>query len=60
LFWSKVKVEIIKVIIIVDIHEFNGYGPHCLSLLTVLMLWVAYIVVGMVDKFVITPQENHE
>jgi len=25
------------------------------SLLTVLFLWVAYIVVGMVDKFVITP-----
>jgi hypothetical protein len=31
-----------------------------MSLLTVLMLWIAYIVVGMVDKFVITPQENHE
>jgi hypothetical protein len=26
------------------------------SLLTVLFLWVAYIVVGMVDKFVITPR----
>jgi hypothetical protein len=25
------------------------------SLLTVLLMWVAYIVVGMVDKFVITP-----
>jgi hypothetical protein len=25
------------------------------SLLTVLLMWVAYIIVGMVDKFVITP-----
>jgi hypothetical protein len=40
------------------------FGDHqiwsTLSLLIVPMLWVTYIIVGMVDKFVIIPQENHE
>jgi hypothetical protein len=42
------------------------FGDHqiwstlSMSLFTVLMPWVADIVVEMVDKFVITPQENHE
>jgi hypothetical protein len=57
------KVESINVIIKIAIHEFQGnffFRPpdmaHTIyiSLLALLLLWVAYIVVGMVYKFVIT------